>query len=75
MALCLWGKEEKNEKCTVCKIQMIFNNFKEDLTKNMFDEEFLYDYNTKLKYHLIELFKTNKCALCCFFGWWVPLQR
>ena len=66
--MCLWEKEEKNEKCTICKLQMIFNNFEEDLNKNMFDEEFLYDYNTRLKYNLIELFETNKCALCCFLG-------
>ena len=31
----------------------------------MFNEELLYDYNTKLYYHLIELFDTNKCTLCC----------
>ena len=33
----------------------------------MFNEELLYDYNTKLYYHLIELFDTNKCTLCLFF--------
>ena len=31
----------------------------------MFNEELLYDYNTKLYYHLTELFDTNKCTLCC----------
>ena len=64
---CVCGEKEE-KKCTICKLQIIFNNSEEDLNKNMFDEEFLYDYNTRLKYHLIELFETNKCALCCFLG-------
>ena len=45
---------------------MIFYYFEDDLEKNMFDELFLKDYNEKLYHHLIELFYTNKCAICSF---------
>ena len=54
--ICNEDRNEKN-KCTIGKIQMIFFDFENDLDKNMFDEEFLYDYNTKLKHHLLELSK------------------
>ena len=45
---------------------MIFYYFEDDSEKNMFDELFLKDYNEKLYHHLIELFDTNKCAICSF---------
>ena len=31
----------KNEKCVICKIQIIFHDFEEDLNNNIFNEEFL----------------------------------
>ena len=69
MVLCLWrgerGKKQRG-KCTICKIPMIFYDFKDDLEKYMFIELFLKDYNEKWYHHLMELFDTNKCALCCF---------
>ena len=89
--ICNEEKEEKQkEKCTICKIQIIFTDFENDLEENMFDEEFLNDCNSKLCYHVMELFGTNICAICsfldseysywgrdCWLGktWRVPLSK
>ena len=59
-------RKKQRGKCTICKIPMIFYDFKDDLEKNMFIELFLKDYNEKWYHHLMELFDTNKSALCCF---------
>ena len=45
---------------------MIFYDFEDDLEKNMFDELFLKDFNEKLYHHSMELFDTNKSAVCSF---------
>ena len=59
--------QRKINRCVqLCKMQMIFYDFEDDLEKNMFDELFLKDYNEKLYHHLMELLNTNKCAVCSF---------
>ena len=45
---------------------MNFYDFEDDLQKNMFNESFLKNYNEKMYCHLMELFDTNKCAICSF---------
>ena len=45
---------------------MNFYDFEDDLQKNMFNASFLKNYNEKMYCHLIELFDTNKCAICSF---------
>ena len=47
---------------------MILTDFEKDLSKNMLNEEFLCNYNTKLKHYLLELFDKNKCPLRYFLG-------
>ena len=59
-------QQKINRYVQLCKIQMIFYDFEDDLEKNMFDELFLKDYNEKLYHHLMELLDTNKCAVCSF---------
>ena len=58
------GSNEKN--CDFCPIPYIFSDFEKDITKNIFDEVFLWEYHSKLVFHLQQVFDTDKTALCCF---------
>ena len=40
------GSNEKN--CDFCQIPYIFSDFEKDITKNIFDEVFLWEYHRKL---------------------------
>ena len=41
-------------------------DFEDDLQKYTFNELFLKNYNEKMYCYLMELFDTNKCAICFF---------
>ena len=49
---CFCGEEKffkkKQERCFICQITIIFSDFESDLSKNMFNENFLKDYQSKL---------------------------
>ena len=57
-------KIKKNKKngamCLICKLPMTFSDFERDLDKNMFDLEFLNQYQAKLYFHLNQLFNEKK---------------
>lgn len=57
---------EKKEVCLICKIPTLFANFENELSNNMFDVNFLNDYNLKLRCNLVQLFDDYKKSLFIF---------
>lgn len=55
----------KINSCLICKIQIIFSGFESDLF-NMFDIDFLLDFNGKIHYHLKQLFDMTKKVFVYF---------
>ena len=54
--------------CELCRITIIFADFEKDIYENMFNDVFLLNYQSKLTFHLYEIFETDKAALCCFLN-------
>ena len=54
--------------CELCRIPIIFADFEKDIYENMFNDVFLLNYQSKLIFHLYEIFETDKAALCCFLN-------
>ena len=63
----LQGKKKEPRKINslICKIQIIFSGFGNDLF-NMFDIDFLLDFNGKIHYHLKQLFDMTKKVFVYF---------
>ena len=54
--------------CELCRIPIIFADFEKDIYENIFNDVFLLNYQSKLIFHLYEIFETDKAALCCFLN-------
>ena len=52
--------------CELCRITIIFADFEKDIYENMFNDVFLWNYHSKLIFHLCQIFEIEKAALCCF---------
>ena len=63
----LQGKKKEPRKINslICKIQIIFSGFGNDLF-NMFDIDFLLDFNGKIHYHLKQLLDMTKKVFVYF---------
>ena len=68
VAVLLQGKKKEPRKINslICKIQIIFSGFENDLFSNMFDIDFLHDFNGKIHYHLKQLFDMTKKVFVYF---------
>ena len=54
--------------CELCRIPIIFADFEKDIYENMFNDVFLWNYHSKLIFHLYQIFETEKAMLCCFLN-------
>ena len=52
----------------MCSIPIIFNDFKKDVERNLFDVNFLFNYYIKLCHERLELFNHKKDCIECFQG-------
>ena len=52
--------------CELCRIPIIFADFEKDIYENIFNDVFLLNYQSKLTFHLYEIFETDKAALNSF---------
>ena len=59
-------KKTSNEKdCQLCQILLIFCDFEKDLKNNMFNKNFLWEYHSKLIFHLQKMNKLKWTNQCC----------
>ena len=59
---------ENGGKRKMCSIPIIFNDFKKDVERNLFNVNFLFNYYIKLCHERFELFNHKKDCIECFQG-------
>ena len=55
----------KRNKMRFLSYSIYFWRFEKDINNNMFNESFLWEYHSKLDFHLQQVFDIDK-TLCCF---------